>query len=644
MKRITLFVLLALVAVVAVGAVSAQDMTYSESPYFADMELPPVAERLPVNPKVETPVNEIGAYSDQMLIGFTGTNPGWGGLWYITGWENLVIWKPDFSGIEPNIAESWEVNDDATEYTFHLREGMKWSDGMPFTTEDIMFYVEDVMGNEELNATGRDDWLPENFVEGFSAEAIDETTFVFKFDQPYGGLLLQLPTWGGRRIAWYPKHYLSQFHIKYNPDGVDAMVEAEDGVEDWIGLFNKKASGPSDDHNNYFTELGRPLLYPWLPATELGAGTQMEMVRNPYYWKVDPEGNQLPYVDKIIGISYQDDQSRTLAMISGDLDYIKDAGDENRVLYFDAVADGAPLVITDAYSESGVSNSVHFNMTIDDPVLAEIFGNKDFRIGMSHAINREEMSELFDFGLGAPAQPSPLESSPMYNEQLTNQFTEYNVDLANEYLDKVLPDKDADGYRLRPDGERLSIIFTVSNDLGYGVDWVNKAEVLIGYWDAVGVEVVLNAIANEVFVEARDNNTIQASLYTGEGGAGITPLLDPRYYVPSQGYFGIYGMGWYNWRSEGADFVGVEPPEHVKEVYAMWEDVQATIGLDNQIEKMKDILQIAADDFYVLGTNRPAPTYQVFHQRLGNQPDGWIKGWNQGVEKLNRPETWYIIQ
>jgi peptide/nickel transport system substrate-binding protein len=165
--------LLMLVAIFGAGIVTAQD--YQESPMLADKvaagELPPVAERLPVSPKVVTPFKEVGTYGGSMRVGFTGSNPGWGGLWYIAGWENLVSWNPDFSGIVPNIAESWEISDDVREYTFHLREGIKWSDGVPFTADDILFYINDILFNTELSIGGPvADWLPREGAEQLVVE------------------------------------------------------------------------------------------------------------------------------------------------------------------------------------------------------------------------------------------------------------------------------------------------------------------------------------------------------------------------------------------------------------------------------------------------------------------------------------------
>lgn len=646
LKRFFVPILLVLL-VTLLSPISAQDVTFNESPMLAEKvaagELPPVAERLPANPAVVTPFNEVGTYGGAMRVGFTGTNPGWGGLWYIAGWENIVSWAPDFSGVVPNIAESWEISDDVREYTFHLREGMKWSDGAPFTADDIIFYIEDILFNEELSVGGPvADWLPREGAEEFVAEKIDDYTVKFKFAHPYGVFLYNLAQWNGRHVTFFPKHYLTQFHAAYN-DNVDELVAVEDGVEDWVGLFNKKAAGPTADTNSYWDNLERPLLYPWVPTSVLGANTQMTMVRNPYYWKVDTEGNQLPYIDEIIGITYQDNEARTLAMISGDLDYIKDPSGSDRILFFDAADSGAPIAFSAPSSDGGNTNSIQFNRNATDPVLAEIFSNKDFRIGMSHAINRPEIIEIVYLGQGEPAQVAPLPSSPLYNEELATQYTEYSVDLANEALDKVLPERDADGYRLRPDGEPLNIIFTVSNDLSYGTNWVQVAELLIGYWDAVGVRVQLNSVADAQFVEQREQNNIQATLYTGEGGAGLTGILDPRYYTPGF-LFGMFGNGWWAWYVKSTEAVQVEPSQEIQDIRALYESVLTQPTQEEQIAKMKEVLDIAVDEFWVIGIARPGPGYQPYHQRLGNQPAEWIAGWIEGVQKIKYPEQWYIKQ
>lgn len=638
----TLFLFLILISVVVVPATA---QTYGESPVLADQvaagTLPPVEERMPFNPAVVEPFNEPGTYGGSLRVGFVGNNPGWGGMWYIAGWENLVIWKPDFTGVVPNIAESYEVSPDVTEYTFKLREGMRWSDGQPFTADDIMFYIDDILFNEEISPAGPvADWLPADGAEEFKAEKLDDYTVKFTFANSYGTFLYNIATWSGRHIAFFPKHYLMQFHADYNED-IQTLVDQEDGVEDWVGLFNKKAAGPTDDIQNYHNMPERPTLYPWIVTEPLGAGTTVTYERNPYYWKVDSEGNQLPYIDEVVGVTYQDAESRTFAMLNGDVDYVKDPGNENRIIYFEAVDEGKPIAISQQISDGSNTNTIHFNRTVADPVKAEIFANKDFRIGMSHAINREEIIEIVHFGQGVPAQAGPLESSPLYNEQLATQYIEYNPDLANEYLDKVLPDKDAEGFRLAPDGSRFSSVFSVPDNLSYGTNWVQVAELLIQYWADVGVEVLLNSMPDTQYTENKKANNLEITLYTAEGGAGITGILDPRYYVPGE-YFGMYGNGWFAWRVGATDSVQIEMPEDILAIRALYEEVLAQPTPEQQIEKMKEVIQIAADEFWVIGISRPGPGYQPASTRIGNMPSEWIAGWIEGVQKIKYPEQWFI--
>ena len=643
--KIYLFWLIVILTFV-LGAMTVFAQDYQESPMLAEQvsagTLPAVADRLPASPRVVEPFNEAGTYGGTMRVGFVGTSPGWGGLLYIAGWDQLAQWKADFSGVEPNIAESWEANEDATEYTFHLREGMKWSDGEPFTAADISFYINDILLNTELSPNGIGaDWLPILDADQFQYEEIDDYTFKFTFPHPNGNFINSLATWSGRDIAFYPKHYLEQFHADYNPDGIEALVAAEEGVTDWVGLFNKKAN--RDDPTNFLNTPERPTLFPWVVTSPLGSGTQLTMTRNPYYWKVDSAGNQLPYIDEISGISYQDSEARTLAMISGDLDYIVDPGPENRIVYFDALDAGAPIQIIENLWDGANTCSIQFNQTYGDPVLADIFANKDFRIGMSYAINREEMIEIIHNGQGVPAQVGPLESSPFYNEQLTTQYTEYDVDLANEYLDKAIPDKDANGMRLRPDGEPLSIIFSISNDVSFGTTWVQAAELLIGYWHDVGVDVQLNSIPSSQFDENRLQNNIQATIFVAEGGAGLIPMFDPRNYTPME-YHGYFGLGWYFSRVATPGATAVEPPQEILDIRAVYDEVNLQPTQELQMEQMKKVIQLAADNFWVIGVSTPPANYQPINVRLGNQPTSYTQGWIEGVAKLTYPEQWYIIE
>jgi peptide/nickel transport system substrate-binding protein len=631
---------------------------FNEAPSLADRvasgDLPPVEERVPANPQVVTPVSDVGTYGGTMRQGIVGTSVTWGGGLYTVQWENLVQWKPDFSDVEPSIAERIEVSEDAREYTFYFRDGMKWSDGEPFGAEDILFYINDVVLNPDLNPGGGADWLPEPQRDGFSAELVGENAVKLTFPQPYGTLLYQLATWGGRQFAQYPKHYLQQFHLTYNED-VEALA-AEAGLDGWVQLFYQKGPDNWGNPDRFMDVPEYPSLGPWIVESPIGAGTTATFVRNPFYWKVDTEGNQLPYIDEVVVTAYQDPQTRTLAMLNGDLDFIKDPGEENREVYFDAVDEGRPISIVPVVPDGGNTISIHFNQTANDPVLREIFSNKDFRVAMSYAINREEIIEVVFKGQGQPAQVSPLEGSPLYNERLATQYLEYDVDQANALLDGILPDKDAEGFRLRSDGERLSIIWTVLDQNYTGGDakaWAQAAELMVGYFAEVGVEVKIDTVSDQVLTERRKTNAVDMFIFHGgEGGAGMSAIIDPRWHVPGE-FWGMFGLGWYlglvvNDASPEAEIAAAVPEDQFPEVVVqMREDFQAATQqatVEGQIEAMQVVLNESADNFWTIGVSRPGLSFQPLSTRLMNFPENAISGWLPGTHKLTRPEQWFLSE
>jgi peptide/nickel transport system substrate-binding protein len=643
--RIILMLVLITMLALPLSTISAQEnKQYGESPMLAERvaagQLPPVEERLPENPRVmDLPWSEIGTYGGELRVPFGGDSPFWGGqMVFWSAWRGLVNWNESYSDWVPNIAESVDVSDDVMAYTFHLRKGIKWSDGVPFTADDIVFYMDDILKNEEINGGTfpQGFWTPGG--EAPVVEKIDDYTVKFTFNVPYGMFLLNMCGWDGWHIVAAPKHYLEQFHIKYNPDGIDALIAQTEGATDWVTLFqSKSAVGPGADQAVIMRDVNYPTLMPWIVTQPLGSGTQFIAERNPYYYWVDSEGNQLPYIDRIVETSYQDEQTLLLDVLAGKFDTMPNPPNENRPLFFQNEATSG-LKVYILPREGGGVVSVMFNLT--NPTLGELFSQKDFRIGMSYAIDRQEIIDIVYFGEGTPRQISPNEDSPLYNEQLTNQYLDYNVDLANEYLDKVLPNKDADGWRLLPSGEKLSIVFTVQTG-DYGLRFTDVAELLKGYFAAVGVDIILDVVGNEVLADRGDDNTIEATIFTGEGGVGITSIVDARYFVPTHGQ-SYWGNGWALWYLQPDNPAKVEPPQLILDQIALLEQVRQAPTSEKRIELMSQLLQVCADNFWVIGIASPPTTYRPLTAKVANVPEHWVDGWTPGGVAIAFPEQWYF--
>ncbi len=642
-RVVTLFVV-ALYLFASLRPVGAQDAQFGESPMLAEQvkagKLPPVKDRLPSSPRViEYPGSEIGTYGGDFRDPFKGDGYWASQMVFWSAWKSLVNWNETYTDYVPNIAEKIDISPDAKEYTFHLRPGTKWSDGQPFTSEDVEFYINDVLNNKELNkGTFPDGWLKPG-KEAPTVTVKDANTFTLKFDVSYGMFLLNMCGWPGWEIVAAPKHYLKQFHIKYNPDGIKDLIPKTEGATDWITLFQAhSAVGVGGDPSVVSRDVNYPTMFPWIYKQPLGTGTQFIAERNPYYYWVDKKGNQLPYIDRIVGSAYQDDQTMLVDVLAGKFDTMANTTDQQRSLFFDNQATSG-LKVYPVKSEGGGTVSVSFNMT--HPDLGKIFSQKDFRVGMSYAINRKEIIDIVYFGQGTPRQLSPVEDSPLYNKQLSTQYLDFNVDEANKTLDKVLAKKDADGFRLNPDsGKRLSVVFTVQKD-DYGLRFADVAQLLKKYFAKVGIEVVVDVVSNDVWTQRSNDNSMEATIFTGEGGYGITAITDPRNYVPFHGQ-SIWGNGWQLWYLQVNNKAKVEPPQVIKDQVDLYKKVlQAPTG-EERLKLMKQVLQTTADNFWVIGISSASDSYRPLSAKLGNVPKTWVGGWNPGGTAIAFPEQWFF--
>ncbi|HRW08597.1 MAG TPA: ABC transporter substrate-binding protein [Caldilineaceae bacterium] len=597
---------------------------YNESPMLADRvaagELPAVAERLPVHPVVVEPAEQIGMYGGEYLGIYSGSRLA---EFRQYGYENLVRWNVEGTEVIPNIAESWEVSEDGTTYTFTLREGLRWSDGEPFTSADILFWWEQVETNPEINANPYGYFVVNG--EPATVTAPDDLTVVFQFVAPNGLFLQNISASYGVRITQFAEHYLSQFSDKLNPDGVATMME-EDGQTEygpwWVSRVGSYGN-PAE-----YNDPDRPLMQPWVPVAPYVGEERFTFERNPYYFKVDPACNQLPYIDLLTWTLATDPEVRLLKTLDGE-DYFSDrdiSQPPNKAVFFDNQETGNYRFIDVINSDFNLM-LLHMKFNHPETQQAEIMQNKDFRIGLSQAMDRQNVIDTVYIGQGEPHQQAPRPESPFYNETLAKQYTEYNVDLANEALDKVLPEKDAEGFRLAPDGERF--VFTVLVNEGFRPDWVDAMGIVELNWEAVGIDTNLVIVTDDIWRQRIQEDDIDAYVWAGENGTGLLPLLAAGGYAPEAAW------GWSAWESvnvKGQDAAAqgaevVEPPAELQQQYQLVADLQQAVGIEAQTAIMNQILDLAADQFLTIGLSLPMGDYRVVNNQLLNVPNPVISGW-----------------
>lgn len=593
-------------------------------------DLPPVEERLPETPLVIETTESMGVYGGTWASVINGpADIAW--LRNTVGYDGLVRWNPEWSEAIPNVAESFSMDDTGREYTFELRRGMKWSDGEDFTADDIVFAFEDVLTDPEVASKSIGPFLDPS---GQPAvlEKIDDYTVRFVFAEPKGLFLNQLADPEGYHISACPRHYLEQFHQKHNPDVADLVDE--EGLSSWIELLERK--------RNVWDSPELPVVFGWQATTPLADGSRVVAERNPYYWKTDSEGSQLPYINEVVYNVVTDPEVMLLQATNGDLGM--HARHFNTPSNRPVLANGREKGEYDFFElETTFMNEmvIMLNLNHQDEVLRNIFQNKDFRIGLSHAINRDEMISAVFQEQGEPWQAAPTSGSDYYDEEFATQYLEYDVDKANEHLDAAgLTERDDAGFRLLPNGEgRVS--FTVEVALAAPSNTRQEAmELVAEYWAEVGVDIRVNGQDRTIWAAQVEANEHDATVWGGAGGLG-DELFNGYNYFPFHKLGSRYAMLWAEWYDSRGES-GEEPPEHVKQQFDLYDQVQSTIDEDERRELFSEIIDIAKEQFYVIGTVAPGNSYGIVANNFHNVPESMPVADHYATPGPTRPEQYYI--
>ena len=362
---------------------------YNEAPMLTAMvakgELPPVDERLPVEPMV-LEVAEVGNYGGTFFVFATNNSP-WNDLTEEPSRGPTLLRMGLEGTIGPDVAKGYLLAPDNMSFTLFLREGMKWSDGAPFTAHDFTFKFYDMFKQNEVETWGIRSQIDD-------VVAVDDYTVRYDFNRPFPAFLLDMVHWRSTDWMLYsPKHYLSQWHITYNEDA-NALAK-EEGFENWGQAFNEHAIfRPTKDIN-------RPRVDPWMFTEQ--TTTIRAFVRNPYFHQVDQAGNQLPYADNIVS-ELVEKETYDLKIIAGEADIaFLSATLDNYTLYKQNETAGN-YVVKLIPGVEGNEAAYGFNLNHPDPVRRELYNNVKFRQAMSLGIDRDEVNRVAFSGFATPRQ------------------------------------------------------------------------------------------------------------------------------------------------------------------------------------------------------------------------------------------------
>jgi peptide/nickel transport system substrate-binding protein len=616
----------------------AQSGKYKEAPSLAEQvkagKLAPVEQRLPQNPLVVPVVDKTGEYGGVWRRAFLG--PADYNNYVRVVYDALFRFSPDGAKIEPKIAEAAEPSADFKTWTIKLRKGSKWSDGQPFTSDDILFWYNDVLQNKELMPT-LPGWIRNANGTPAKVEKVDETTVRFTYAASATLFLTAVANQDGadRTYAMFmPAHYLKKFHPTYAAKAeIEKMAQAA-GFKTWPELFaNRNAPWENPE---------RPTMGAWSPASR-ASDAVFTLRRNPYYVGVDKDGNQLPYLDEVRFTYFADAQALNLAAIAANFDMQERHVNMTNYPVLKEQEKTGKYKITTWPTFGGADAVLAINQTYTaDPEMGKVMANKDFRIALSLAINRDQIKESVFLGLGEPRQPVPAPWHPYYpGDAYANKFIEFNRDQANKLLDGIgLNKKDGNGIRLLPSGKPATIEISVVPAFGA---WPDVALLVSKDWEAVGIKTIVQVRERALHFKMNENNELMCEIWNEDTSA--FPYTGNAKVDPRNAPILTIGPLWRRWYASGGK-EGQEPTPEMKRIVEIV-DKARTVGPDEQVKLSQELYRIWADNVFEIGTIGLTPMVQgvvVTNTKFRNVPATLGNDWPLRSPGNARTEQFYFAK
>lgn len=562
----------------------------------------------------------------QVLAGPSGVGKSGGTLQVRSlGGSDLLFEYPfsynaDQKTTSPNIIKSYEVNSARTEYTMHLRDGMKWSDGAPFTADDWVNYYKYIALNKEYAPQGISAFVTKSGPA--SITKIDKTTFKYTFKDPYWNFLYTMSRLTPPFVPW---HYMKDFNsMSADPTKLKALVAAS-GLPNWQALWDSKLG-------NYADNPKTPTIFRWVP-TSLPTAPVKVFVRNPYYWKVDTAGNQLPYIDSVQSSEASGDVLLVSALagkvdiatgprLGGGVNYATVKGQESK----------GKFAIVPTLGSADNFGTIMFNFGIKDDLLSKLFNDKNFRIALSLGTDRQQVNNILYNGLLTPSQWAPNNGAPYFGEsEIYTKYTKYDLTTANKMLD-ALGSTMKNGIRVSSNGTPMKISLFYNTGEG-SQDSAKMGELLVAQWKKLGIDIVLKGLDMDTYGFA--SGETQGLFLSTIGLQGELPFTIGQF--ESDKFF----APWSEWMMTSGKS-GIEPPSDFKKLFGLHGNFPTAANDAAATEIEKQILNVYTQNLWMVSMLKrpavfPSANYNVVSARMGNISNPMPKELN-----YNSMETWFI--
>ncbi len=617
----------------AAAPVRARD-DFHEEPPLLDTQvrrnmLPPRQYRIPAEPRVMQLAamgREPGKYGGtvRMLVGSAKDIR----LMTICGYSRLVGYDETLNFI-PDILESFEnLNDRA--FTFRLRRGHRWSDGHLLTSEDFRYCWQDVIMDPDLRRGG----LPTDLlVEGQPPrfEVLDERSVRYTWHGPNPDFLPRLAA-PQPLVILMPAHYMRNFHEKYQEPNRLAGLMKEQRAKTWVDLHIKMSRSYRPEN----PEL--PTLDPWRNTTKLPS-EHFVFERNAFFHRIDENGVQLPYVDRVV-LNVSSPSIIAAKACTGESDLQATGVDFADYTYLKDAEKRYPVKVSLWKSTRGSKVALLPNLNYGDPLWRGVLRDARFRRALSLAIDREEINKVSFYGLAVPGADTILPDSPLFKPDYARAWSAHDPDRANALLDEIgLTNRDSDGIRLLPDGRIAQIVVETAGESTLETDIL---ELVTDHWRKIGIALFIRTSQRDVFRSRTMGGQIMMTMWAGLENGVPTAAMNPGQLAPTtddQLQWPVWGM---HYLSNGKKGEAPDVPEAAELMKLLRRWYQARDD-DERADIWGEMLAIYTDQVFSIGIVNQTLQPVLRSARLRNVPEQALYGFDPTAYLgVYMPDTfWY---